>query len=99
MTEFGPTSGPVAPAGSSDLVMFMRNLHNWMAAGIAEKAFADAFAARKPGGVLGIEQHRGDMAGDEAPRAAARYVHEAFVKPLAAEAGDLLVGSTELDAD
>lgn len=99
MTEFGPTSGPVAPTGSSDLVMFMRNLHNWMAAGIAEKAFADAFAALKPGGVLGIEQHRGDMAGDQDPAAASGYVQEAFVKQLAAEAGFLFEASSEVNAN
>ena len=59
-TAFGPTSGPVAPAGSVDLVLFLRNLHNWMAGGIAEKAFKDALAALKPGGILGIEEHRGE---------------------------------------
>jgi predicted methyltransferase len=58
LTAFGPTSGPVAPAGTADLVLFMRNIHAWMAAGIAEKAFADAWAALRPGGVLGVEQHR-----------------------------------------
>ena len=99
MAEFGPTSGPVAPTGSADLVMFMRNLHNWMAAGIAEKAFADAFAALKPGGVLGIEQHRGDMAGDQDPAAASGYVQEAFVKQLAAEAGFLFEASSEVNAN
>jgi len=30
MTAFGPTSGAVAPAGAADLVLFLRNLHNWM---------------------------------------------------------------------
>ena len=54
ITAFGPTSGPAAPAGSADLVLFLRNLHNWMAAGIAEKAFRDAFAALKPGGYLAL---------------------------------------------
>ena len=63
VTTFGPASGPVAPAGSSDLVLFLRNLHNWMAAGVAEKAFRDAFAALKPGGALGVEEHRADPGG------------------------------------
>ena len=57
-SAFGPTSGPVAPAGTADLVLFMRNIHAWMAAGVAEKAFSDAYAALRPGGTLGIEQHR-----------------------------------------
>lgn len=53
LSAFGPTSGPVTLAGTADLVLFMRNIHAWMAAGIAEKAFADAYAALRPGGVLG----------------------------------------------
>ncbi|MFN4288151.1 MAG: class I SAM-dependent methyltransferase [Brevundimonas sp.] len=99
ISEFGPTSGPVAPEASADLVMFMRNLHNWMAAGIAEKAFADAYAALKPGGVLGIEQHRADAGAVQDPVAANGYVQEAFVKQLAAEAGFAFVAASEANAN
>ena len=99
MGEFGPTTGPVAPAGSADMALFMRNLHNWMAAGIVEKAFADAYAALKPGGVLGIEQHRDDMTDDQDPAATSGYVQEAFVKQLAAEAGFVFEASSEINAN
>lgn len=98
-SRFGATSGDLADKGSADLVMFMRNLHNWMAAGIAEKAFADAFAALKPGGILGIEQHRGDIGDNQDPAAADGYVQEPFVKQLAAEAGFALVASSEINAN
>ena len=47
----------LAPEGTADLVLFLRNLHNWMAAGIAEKAFHDAFAALKPGGTYIVLDH------------------------------------------
>ena len=50
LSEFGPKSAALAPAGTADLVLFARNVHNWMAAGVAEKAFHDAFVALKPGG-------------------------------------------------
>ena len=99
MGEFGPTTGPVAPTGSADMALFMRNLHNWMAAGIVEKAFADAYAALKPGGVLGIEQHRDDMTDDQDPAATSGYVQEAFVKQLAAEAGFIFDASSEINAN
>lgn len=99
LTAFGPTSGPAAPAGSADLVMFMRNIHNWMAAGIAEKAFAEAFAALKPGGILGIEQHRADSGGTQDPVASDGYVQEPFVKQLAAEAGFVFVASSDINAN
>ena len=99
LSEFGPTSGPVAPAGTVDLALFMRNIHAWMAAGIAEKAFADAYAALRPGGVLGVEQHRLGPDKDQDPTAADGYVQEAFVRQLAAEAGFAFVAASEINAN
>jgi predicted methyltransferase len=98
-TVFGPTSGPVAPAGSADLVLFLRNLHNWMAAGLAEKAFRDAFAALKPGGALGVEEHRADPAGTPDPMAASGYVPQAYAIQLAQEAGFTLAAASEINAN
>ena len=99
LSAFGPTSGPVAEAGTADMVLFMRFIHAWMAAGIAEKAFADAFAALRPGGILGIEQHRLAPDKDQDPAAASGYVQEAFVKQLAAEAGFVFVAASEINAN
>ncbi|MFJ6025171.1 class I SAM-dependent methyltransferase [Brevundimonas sp. NPDC092305] len=98
-SAFGPTSGPVTEAGTADLVMFMRNIHAWMAAGIAEKAFADAWAALRPGGILGVEQHRLAPDEDQDPAAANGYVQEAFVRQLAAEAGFAFVAASEINAN
>jgi predicted methyltransferase len=99
LSAFGPTSGPVVAPGSADMVLFMRSIHAWMAAGIAEKAFADAYAALRPGGVLGIEQHRLGPEQDQDPAAANGYVQEAFVKQLAAEAGLAFVAASEINAN
>ncbi|MFZ5670340.1 MAG: class I SAM-dependent methyltransferase [Pseudomonadota bacterium] len=99
VTAFGPTSGPVAPAGSADLVLFLRNLHNWMAAGIADKAFRDAFAALKPGGALGIEEHRGEPGKAQDVLAADGYVQQAYAIQLAKEAGFILAGTSEINAN
>jgi predicted methyltransferase len=99
ITAFGPGSGPVAPAGSADLVLFLRNLHDWMAAGVAEKAFRDAYAALKPGGVLGVEEHRADPAGVPDPLAANGYVQQAYVVKLAQEAGFTLDAASEINAN
>ncbi|MCE3289738.1 MAG: methyltransferase, partial [Caulobacter sp.] len=90
---------PVAPAGTADLVLFLRNLHNWMAAGIADKAFRDAFAALKPGGVLGIEEHRGIPGAVQDPLAADGYVQQDYAVQLAKEAGFLLVSDSEINAN
>ncbi|MDG2523223.1 methyltransferase [Caulobacter segnis] len=99
VTAFGPTSGPVAPAASADLVLFLRNIHNWMAAGVAEKAFRDAFAALKPGGVLGVEEHRADPGGVQEALAANGYVQQAYVTQLAKEAGFTLAEASEINAN
>lgn len=99
VTAFGPTSGPVAPAASADLVLFLRNLHNWMAAGIADKAFKAAFAALKPGGVLGIEEHRAEAGQVQDVLAADGYVQQAYAIQLAREAGFILAGASEINAN
>jgi predicted methyltransferase len=99
-TEFGPASPALAPAGSVDCVLFLLVIQDWMAAGIAEKAFADAFAALKPGGILGIEQHRADIGHvHQDPAATNGYVQEPFVKQLAGEAGFTFVASSEMNAN
>lgn len=99
ITSFGPTTGPVAPAGSADLVLFLRNVHNWMAGGIAEKAFKDALAALKPGGILGVEEHRGEPGRVQDVLAADGYVQEAYVIQMAKEAGFIMAGSSEINAN
>jgi predicted methyltransferase len=99
LTAFGPTSGPVAPAGGADLVVFARVISCWMGAGIAEKAFRDAFAALKPGGVLGVEENRAMSGGVQDVLAASGYVQEAYVKRLAQEAGFTFDGTSEINAN
>lgn len=99
ITAFGPTSGPVAPPGRADLVLFLRNLHNWMAAGLAEKAFHDAFAALKRGGVLGVEEHRALPGGVPDLLAADGYVQQALVIQMGQEAGFTLAATSEINAN
>ena len=61
VTTFGPTSGPLAPAGSADMVLTARNIHDWMwTPGLLDKVLADFHAALKPGGILAVEEHRAD---------------------------------------
>ncbi|MFT3997764.1 MAG: methyltransferase [Asticcacaulis sp.] len=98
-TAFGPKSGPLTDPESADAILFLLVLHDWMAAGLAEKAFADAFAALKPGGILGVEQHRADVGNAQDPAATNGYVQEPFVKQLAAEAGFEFLEASEINAN
>ena len=96
---FGPKTGALAPAGSADLVLFARTVHDWMAAGLADKAFRDAFAALKPGGVLGVEENRAAPGDVQDPLASDGYVQEGYVKQLAMEAGFRFDGASEINAN
>ena len=98
-TRFGNDSGPLADPGSADVVLMLLVIQDWMAAGIAEKAFADAYAVLQPGGILGVEQHRADIGNVQDPAATNGYVQEPFVKQLAAEAGFQFAGSSEINAN
>ena len=99
ITAFGPTTGPVAPSGSADLAILARTVSAWMSAGLAEKAFHDAFAALRPGGLLGVEENRGVAGGVQDVLAADGYVQEVYVRRLAQEAGFKLDGSSEINAN
>lgn len=99
-TQFPPEpERPVAPAESADLVLMMNNFHTWMGAGLAEIALREAFAALKPGGILGVEQHREPIGDVQDPAATSGYVQETYVKQMAAEAGFAFVASSEVNAN
>jgi len=88
-----------APDNSVDLVVTFRNLHNWMDGGYAEAMLAAAFRALKPGGVLGIEAHRGRADQPQDPKAASGYVREDYAIELARKAGFELIGKSEINAN
>jgi predicted methyltransferase len=98
-SAFGPDTGALLPAATADCVLFLLVIQDWMSAGIAEKAFTDAFAALKPGGILGVEQHRADIGTAQDPAATNGYVQEPFVRQLATEAGFTYVAASEINAN
>ena len=99
LTVASRTSTGLAPDGTADAVLTFRNVHNWMAGGYADKIFADAFRALKPGGVLGVEEHRLPSARDQDLRADNGYVLESYVVQLAQNAGFVLEESSEINAN
>ena len=98
-SAFSATSGPLTEAGTADAVLTFRNIHNWMSGGYTEKFFTDAFAALKPGGTLGVVEHRLPSTAMQDPTASSGYVHEDFVKGLATAAGFEFVESSEINAN
>jgi predicted methyltransferase len=97
MTVLG--AGPIAPEGSADLVLTFRNVHNWMSAGTAEANFKAFHDALKPGGVLGVVEHR---ANEDAPadfEGSSGYVKVSTVKSLAEGAGFEFDSESEINAN
>lgn len=85
--------------GMADMALVMRNVHTFMAGNFAPQAFKALFNVLKPGGVLGIEEHRAKSTGLQDPQAGTGYVQEEFVKLLAEEAGFKFSGSSEINAN
>lgn len=100
---FGRDSGPLAPAGSADMVLTFRNVHNWMwQPGFLDKAMADFAAALKPGGVLGVEEHRADPRPETVANgrsASDGYVSKATIVAAAAKAGLVLEAESDVNAN
>jgi predicted methyltransferase len=98
-TMLGAGQFEIAPPGSADLVVTFRNLHNWMDGGYATEALAACFSALKPGGILGIEEHRGRNDRPQDPKAKNGYVRQDYTIALAKQAGFVLVASSEMLAN
>ena len=99
VVTFPAHGGDVVPPGSIDLVVTFRNIHNWMAAGTADQAFATFFKALKPGGILGVEEHRGRADQPQDPLAKSGYVRQDFAIALAEKAGFKFAGASEVNAN
>jgi predicted methyltransferase len=99
LTTLGPGQFDIAPPGSADLVLTFRNLHNWMDGGYAPQVLAACFRALKPGGIFGVEEHRGRADQPQDPKAKNGYVRQDYTIALAKQAGFELVGSSEMLAN
>jgi predicted methyltransferase len=99
LTTFGPGAGNIAPPGSLDMVVTFRNIHNWMAADWAPQAFAYMYKALKPGGILGVVEHRGNPELPQDPKAKSGYVREDEAIRLIESQGFALVAQSEINAN
>lgn len=106
-TEFGAaeqvmfdSNAPVfGPAGSADVVLTFRNAHNWAEAGTADKMFKAFFAVLKPGGILGVTDHRAAPGKTLKQVVSSGYLPQDYVIKLATGVGFKLEATSEINAN
>lgn len=97
LVAYDPKAPRFGVPGSADAVLTFRNVHNWRSAGQAEGMFRGFYEVLKPGGVLGVVEHR--AAGDVPADDKSGYVGQAQVVALAEAAGFRLDASSEINAN
>ena len=95
---FSSSTMKLPPENTVDMVLTFRNVHNWMSEKAAQKAFDAFYKTLKPGGVLGVVEHRAPPEQEDV-FAKSGYVREQDVIELAINAGFRLVGSSEINAN
>jgi len=98
---FWQDSGPILAEGQEplDVLVTYRNVHNWMSRGYAQDAFNEFYAALKPGGILGVVEHRLPETAVQNPKGATGYVQESYMKDMAKRAGFEFVEASEINAN
>jgi len=98
LSNFVPKkASELAPAGTADMVLTFRNLHNWGAEGVSQ-VFIDSYKALKVGGVLGVVEHRLPK-GTKANKMNSGYVSMETTIAQAKAAGFTLIASSEINAN
>jgi len=94
---YNPAAPVLGEPNSTDLVLTFRNVHNWRASGQAEGMFRAFFAVLKPGGHLGVVEHRAraDVPADDR----SGYVGQAQMIAMAEAAGFRLEATSEINAN
>ena len=87
------------PDGSVEMVLTFRNLHNWMSRDAAEPMLAAMFRALKPGGILGMVEHRASDSVAQDTHAKSGYVREDYAIALAETAGFELIERSNVNAN
>lgn len=94
-----PKQLQIAPANSADRVLTFRNVHNWMKSDQALQVFEAMYLALKPGGILGVVEHRNPAQTKQDLKAKSGYVTEAHVIQLAEQIGFKLLAKSEINAN
>lgn len=96
---FDPAAPVFGKPASADLVLTFRNVHNWVMADDAAQMFSAFFKVLKPGGVLGVVDHRAKDGADLQSIKDSGYLPTAYVVKLATAAGFKLQAQSEINAN
>lgn len=99
VTEFNADRHRIAADGSADFVLTFRNLHNWIERQEVEGALRAFHRALKPGGVLGVVDHRGRNDQTQQAQMKSGYVRTDYAVAIIEKAGFRLAGSSEVNAN
>jgi predicted methyltransferase len=99
VTEFRADRHRIAADSSADFVLTFRNLHNWIERGEVEGALRSFRRALKPGGVLGVVDHRGRTDQSQEAQMKSGYVREDHAIAIIENAGFTLIGRSEINAN
>ena len=100
ITNFEPPyKVKIAPANLVDRVLTFRNVHNWMRNDSEQVAFDAFFKALKPGGILGVVEHRAPDHYNLQQMVDSGYVGSWYVIKLAQKAGFILLGQSAVNAN
>lgn len=99
LREIDPGAPELGPAGSADAVLTFRNVHNWVMAGTEASMFEAFYEVLKPGGVLGVVDHRARVDQPPAEMKTSGYLPEEYVIALALKAGFRLDARSEVNAN
>lgn len=99
IVTFDPKAPVFGAPGSADVVLTFRNVHNWVMADTASAMFKGFFAVLRPGGVLGVVDHRAPEGTTLDAVKASGYLPTAAVVKLATDAGFTLEESSEINAN
>lgn len=94
---YPPEHDKITTPGTADNVLTFRNVHNWTKIGVDQLMFDSFYEALKPGGVLGVVEHRAPEGASLEYMKDSGYVTEAYVITLAENAGFELVESSDIN--
>jgi predicted methyltransferase len=97
LREIDPAMPVLGPPNSVDVVLTFRNVHNWVMDGNQAAMFKAMFIVLKPGGVLGVTDHRANPG--PATDGKKGYLSEQQVIDYATAAGFVLDAKSEINAN